>query len=71
MGGTNGEKNLWPEHYKVKQSRFDLEQDLFDQMTQGQVNQAQAFEIIYKHKFNPQVKDTSDPCLEKHSPPKN
>lgn len=70
MGGSNSEKNLWPEHVKVKLSRFNLEQDTFDQMSDGKLTQAQAFQIIQNDKLNPHVPDTSDPCMEKYSPKK-
>ena len=68
MGGSNAEKNLWPEHVKVKQSRFELEQITFNQMTMGQLSQEQALTIIRNNKLNPQVPDISDPCTEKNSP---
>lgn len=66
MGGSNSQKNLWPEHEKIKKSRFDLEQETFEQMVDGKLSQQQAFTIIRNHKLNPNVPDTNDSCLIKH-----
>lgn len=70
MGGSNHERNLWPEHRKIKQTRFELEQNLFDQVTDGLMAPPQAYEIIRTQKMNPQISDTNDPCMERTSPPK-
>lgn len=55
MGGNNSSKNLWPEHRLVKQLRFDLEQDVFDQLREGRITQEEALETIYEAKMNPPV----------------
>lgn len=71
MGGSNEPQNLWPEHIKVKQSRFELEQDTFNRMTMGQLTQEQALTLIRNQKLNPLVRDTNDPCLAKHGSAQN
>lgn len=65
MGGSNHERNLWPEHRKIKNSRFDLEQETFKRMLTGLLTSQQAYELIRSAKMNPKLNDTSDPCMEK------
>lgn len=59
IGGNNSSKNLWPEHRFVKRLRMDLEQDVFDQVREGRISQAEALEIIYEEKMNPPVEELS------------
>lgn len=65
MGGSNRDLNLWPEHYKVKQTRRDLEQEVYLLLKKGEIKRETAVEIILEEKFNPPIPGpVHDPCLE-------
>lgn len=53
LGGDNSLQNLWPEHKNVKATRKSLEQDLYNQLSKGQITQRKAVDSIYQHKLNP------------------
>jgi hypothetical protein len=57
MGGSNAAENLWPEANIVRALRASLEQDTFDQLSAGEITQAEAVEIIVRAKLNPPVRD--------------
>lgn len=59
IGGNNSSKNLWPEHRFVKRLRMDLEQDVFEQLRDGRITQAEALDIIHEEKMNPPVEELS------------
>ena len=65
MGGSNHERNLWPEHRKIKQSRFDLETETYEKLLHGFLKRDEAYEIIRTQKMNPKLEDISDPCMER------
>lgn len=46
MGGSNDEKNLWPQHQTVYEITDPFEQKLCELMAAGKLKQAQAVEII-------------------------
>ncbi len=50
IGGSNADENLWPEHVKVKSTRPDLEEDVFEALRDGEITQKDAVEIIVKEK---------------------
>lgn len=52
IGGDNSLENLWPEHEKVKGTRPQLEQQLFNKMKNGTLKQKDAVRIILKEKFS-------------------
>lgn len=51
LGGSNNFKNLWPEHYEVKNRRKDLEYELFVYLRDGKINHANAIKTIILEKF--------------------
>jgi hypothetical protein len=51
IGGSNNLKNLWPEHKNVKQSRPNLELDVYNYLKNSIINQEQAINIILNEKF--------------------
>lgn len=53
LGGSNQETNLWPEHKHVKATRQNLEQELYYQLRDGMITQAEAVAEITKVKMNP------------------
>lgn len=53
LGGSNDAVNLWPEHKKVKATRQDLEQEVYDQLRRGEITQKQAVDVIIDAKMNP------------------
>jgi len=53
MGGSNHVANLWPEHKLVKATRQNLEMELYTEMKNGRMTQAQALEIITQAKMHP------------------
>jgi len=53
IGGDNSEQNLWPEHHNVKQTRPYLEEEVFSDVRDGNMTQAEAVEIILKTKRVP------------------
>jgi hypothetical protein len=53
MGGSNQPQNLWPEHHNVKATRQDLEQDLFEELSSGQITQEEALREIVEAKTHP------------------
>ncbi len=55
LGGTNRVNNLWPEAKIIKKLRQNLELELFQQLQNGQITQAQAVEAIREAKFNPPI----------------
>ncbi len=57
LGGTNRPNNLWPEAKAVKQLRKNLELELFDELRNGTISQADAIDTIRDAKMNPPVTD--------------
>lgn len=55
IGGSNHEKNLWPEHKSLKKCRQNLEMRLYQAVSAGTLTQAQAVHEIMRVKF-------LDPC---------
>mgnify|MGYP007051694660 CR=1 FL=1 len=53
IGGSNEPINLWPEHHDLKKTRFYLEQEVFEKLRDGILNQQEAIDMIFKDKFNP------------------
>ena len=51
IGGSNNIKNLWAEHKFVKQTRPNLELELYEQLRDGRITQQQAIDIILDEKF--------------------
>lgn len=60
IGGTNSFNNLWPEHKSIKFLRQNLENDLYKQISTGEISQAEAVEIVTEAKLNPVVRDPND-----------
>ncbi|MCB0394357.1 MAG: HNH endonuclease [Bdellovibrionales bacterium] len=56
MGGTNHEDNLWPEHKSVKETRMNLELDVYHMLQDGEVNQETAIQMVVEEKVNPSFK---------------
>lgn len=50
IGGNNSQDNLWPEHVLVKQTRLELEQELYDAVSAGQMKSEDAVKIIIQEK---------------------
>jgi hypothetical protein len=51
LGGSNDFKNLWPEHYEVKNTRQNLEYNLYIKIREGKINQDCAIKVIFYEKF--------------------
>ena len=62
MGGSNALENLWPEHRNVKATRQNLENEIFDDLAAGLMEQAEAVNIIIEAKMNPPVPIESSSC---------
>ena len=52
-GGSNDEKNLWPEHKKIKATRKNLEYRIYLDLVAGRTTQEQAIQKIIEAKTNP------------------
>lgn len=52
IGGSNNIKNLWPEHFSVKNTRKNLEYNLFINLKKGSISQKEAIETVLNVKFN-------------------
>lgn len=55
IGGNNRVENLWPEHKAVKQTRKDLEYDVYLALKDGAISQEYAINRILEEKFNPNI----------------
>lgn len=55
IGGDNSIENLWPEHKAIKALRQNLELDLFQQLRDGKISQAEAIRKIRHAKLNPPI----------------
>jgi len=53
IGGNNNYKNLWPEHKKIKQTRLNLEQVLYEAVRDNRMSQEEAIHKIIEAKMNP------------------
>jgi len=52
IGGSNWDKNLWPEHKTLRDYRKPLEYDLYLYVREGRISQKCAVEIIKESKFD-------------------
>lgn len=66
IGGSNDPSNLWPEHKKIKATRPDFEDEIFAQVSEGRISQAQAVEIVRQKKMRPPVPAPSSNCERNH-----
>jgi len=58
LGGSNDATNLWPEAKELKNKyRPNLEQDLFNKLSRGEITQAEAIDCMLKAKFELQECD--------------
>lgn len=55
IGGSNEEKNLWPEHKQIKATRLNLENEIFEAVKTGALTQTVAAEHILQEKMNPNL----------------
>lgn len=55
LGGSNNQKNLWPEHLEVKKTRPNLEYLLYLDLKNGKINQKKAVETVLNIKFKSTV----------------
>lgn len=53
IGGSNAFANLWPEHLAIKAGRLHFEEEVFDQVREGQISQQQAIDLVRQRKFHP------------------
>ncbi|HRK06422.1 MAG TPA: hypothetical protein PLZ57_01530 [Pseudobdellovibrionaceae bacterium] len=60
IGGSNRRENLWPEHKSIKALRQNLEMDVYNELRNGAISQAEALQIIVEAKLNPPVKYPRD-----------
>jgi len=51
MGGSNSEQNLWPQHESIYQQTDELEFVLCQKMSQGDLKQSDAVDLIKRAKF--------------------
>ena len=56
MGGTNNPDNLWPEHKSVKETRMDLEYEVYLELKEGAIKQDNAIETVVTEKVTPTAK---------------
>lgn len=56
LGGDNSIENLWPEHKSVKALRQNLELNLFQDLRDAKLSQAEAVRQIRQAKLNPPIK---------------
>lgn len=59
LGGNNAATNLWPEHKLVKETRQELEQELYNKVVQGLMDSKEASYILMSEKVD-LVLDLSD-----------
>jgi hypothetical protein len=52
LGGSNNEKNLWPEHLEIKKTRPTIEYDLYLNLKNGDISHKEAVETILNIKYN-------------------
>ncbi len=69
MGGSNHEGNLWPEHKNVKATRQNLEMELYIELKNGRMTQAQALQIITDAKMHPPKVEPSKCHIDNMVPP--
>ncbi len=50
IGGSNSDDNLWPEHWRIRETRPDLEHDVFLELKHGEISQFEAVEKIVREK---------------------
>lgn len=50
LGGNNSDQNLWPEHVLVKATRQKLEQELYEQVSKGEMKSEDAVQILMEEK---------------------
>jgi hypothetical protein len=63
LGGSNAPENLWPEHKKVKDTRPNLEVQLYAALKRGEMTQKHAIQIILREKFSVQhIKNGKSHC---------
>lgn len=62
IGGNNSIRNLWPEHKLVKAKRFDLEQEIFNEVSAGRMTQSMAVEKIRQAKMRPSFVTSGASC---------
>lgn len=62
LGGDNSIENLWPEHKAVKALRQNLELDLFQDLRDGKISQAEAVRKIRQAKTRPPIKKPMTLC---------
>lgn len=55
IGGSNDDRNLWPEHKQIKALRQNLEIELFVAVRDGHMTRAEAIEIVRDAKLHPPV----------------
>lgn len=60
MGGSNADDNLWPEHKKVKATRQNLEQSLYLELSNGNIKQHDAVQMVTEAKNNPPRVEPTD-----------
>lgn len=65
MGGSNSDKNLWPQHKKIYEVTDPLEPVLCDKMAAGRLLQKKAIEYIVRAKHN--LKEVSKIMAEVHA----
>lgn len=55
LGGNNSHENLWPEHMLVKETRQELEQEMYNAVSSGQMTSEEAVRIITEEKLKLQL----------------
>lgn len=55
LGGNNSHDNLWPEHVLVKQTRQQLEQELYEEVSAGAMTSEEAVEVLFREKTKLQL----------------
>src|SRR5690606_24877032 len=53
IGGNNSMENLWPEHKRIKNTRPNLEMEIYELVSSGQITQREGIRRIVEAKMNP------------------
>jgi hypothetical protein len=67
IGGSNDRTNLWPEHVLLKEERPLFEEEIYQELRDGIITQAQAIRLILEEKtravpLRPLKPEIDDPC---------
>lgn len=68
MGGNNDFENLWPEHFLIKDTRENMEQDIFNEIMEGHIKRDEGVAELLEAKLNPDVDAIRQSCEGRRDP---